>query len=328
MLLLNATEVRSLLPMKDAIDADKKAFLLHSSGETEVPIRPAFTIEDKGTALVMPAYVKGNINRIGIKIVSVMPGNAQKGLPVVPAQVLLLDTDTGEVCAMMNGAELTKIRTGAISGAATDILARKDAAVAALFGTGGQAPSQMEALLCVRNIKEVRIFDANKERIEFFINQFEQLANNYGAHLIAAKSPKDAVENADVITTVTTSNEPVFNGGDLKEGAHINGVGSFTPNARELDTLTLTRSKVFVDNLEAVLAEAGDLLIPIGSGEYSAKNIIGELGDVLAGKILGRESANEITLVKTVGYAVLDVVSAYQVYQNAIARGMGTHIDI
>ena len=190
MLLINANEVRTLLPMKEAINADKKAFLLHSSGETEVPVRPAFTIEGKGTALVMPAYVKGDINRIGIKIVSVMPGNAQKGLPVVPAQVLLLDTETGEVCAMMNGSELTKIRTGAIAGAATDILARKDASVAALFGTGGQAPSQMEALLCVRDIKEVRIFDANQDRIELFINQCEPLANKYGAHLVAAKSPK------------------------------------------------------------------------------------------------------------------------------------------
>lgn len=328
MLLLNGTEVKKLLPMKEAIEADKKAFLLHATGETEVPVRPGFNIAEKGSVLFMPAYVKGDIDRVGIKIVSVFPGNHAKGIPVVPAQVLLVDSDTGEVAAMMNGSEITRIRTGAISGAATDILANKTASTAALFGTGGQAASQMEALLCVRPIKEIRVFDAFSERIEPFIKQNGELAKRYGARLVAAKSPDEAIDGADVVTTVTTAKDPVFDGTKICKGAHVNGVGSFTPDKRELGDELLNCARVFVDNSEAVLAEAGDFIIPAKTGRYDLKNIAGEIGDVLSGKIEGRRSEDEITVLKTVGYAVLDVVAAYRVYENAIEQGIGTHIDI
>lgn len=328
MLLLNGAEVRKLLPMKAAIEADKKAFLLHAAGETEVPVRPGFTIEGKGSVLFMPAYVKGDINRVGIKIVSVFPGNSEKGIPVVPAQVLLVDSETGEVSAMMNGAEITRIRTGAISGAATDILANKEAAVAALFGTGGQAAAQLEALLCVRPIKEVRIFDAFAERVESFIKQNVALAEQYGAKLKAVRSPDEAVSCADVVTTVTTAKEPVFDGMKIREGTHINGVGSFTPDKRELGDELLNRARVFVDNREAVLQEAGDFLIPAQTGRYNPDNIIGEIGGVLSGELKGRTSAEDITVLKTVGYAVLDVVAAWQVYCEALEQGVGIQIDI
>ena len=327
MLLIDASEVRELLPMKEAIEADKKAFLLHSTGETEVPVRPGFTLAG-GSALFMPAYVKGDVNRVGIKIVSVFPGNAAKGIPVVPAQVLLLDSDTGEVCAMMNGSEVTRIRTGAISGAATDILARADSSVGALFGTGGQAVSQLEAMLCARPIKEVRVYDALSDRIAPFVEKNMPLAEKYGARLVAAKSSIAAVDGADVVTTVTTSKTPVFGGEHIAPGAHVNGVGSFLPDSRELDETLLNRARVFVDNREAVLAEAGDFLIPAKTGAYKIENIAGELGDVLAGKLDGRTSADQITVMKTVGYAVLDVVAAWQIYENAIRRGIGKKIDL
>ncbi len=328
MLLLDAAEVRELLPMADAIAADKEAFLLHSNGETEVPVRPGFTLSGRGSSLFMPAYVKGKIDRVGIKIVSVYPKNAAKGIPVVPAQVLLLDPDTGEVCAMMNGSELTRIRTGAIAGAATDILARADASVGALFGTGGQAPSQLEAMLCARKLKEVRIFDALRERIVPFVEANAALAGWYGAMLVAADTADAAIDGADVITTVTTASRPVFDGTRVKPGAHVNGVGSFQPDMRELDEALLNRARVFVDNREAVLAEAGDFLIPEKEGGYDTKNIAGELGDVLAGRIAGRTSDDEITVIKTVGYAVLDVVAAVRVYENALRRGKGREVEI
>ncbi len=328
MLLLNAADVKALLPMKEAIEADKKAFLLHSQGETEVPVRPNFDLPGRGTALFMPAYVKGEIDRVGIKIVSVFPGNAAKGLPVVPAQVLLLDSDTGEVVAMMNGVEITRIRTGAISGAATDILARKGAQVAALFGTGGQAASQLEALLCVRPIREVRVYDAFPERIAPFVERMDELAHRCGARLVGAKSSAAAVDGADVITTVTTSRNPVFDGAKVAPGTHINGVGSFTPTMRELDETLLNRARVFIDNREAVLAEAGDFLIPAASGKYDLARIAGEIGDVIAGNLPGRTSDDDITVLKTVGYAVLDVVAAAYVYRNAIERGIGTEVDV
>ena len=327
MLLINAKEVRELLPMKEAIEADKQAFLLHSAGETEVPVRIGFDV-GHGSVLVMPAYVKSDVMRVGVKLVSVFPGNLERGLTSVPAQVLIFNSETGFVQAMMSGAEVTRIRTGAISGAATDILARRDAAIFALFGTGGQAASQLEAVLCVRAIKEVRVFDMLPDRIPPFIEANRPLAERYGAKLIASKSPSEAIDGADVITAVTTSETPVFDGALVGNGTHVNGVGSFLPASRELDEHLLNRARVFVDNREAVMAEAGDFLIPAASGSYDTGKIAGEIGDVLAGKLTGRSSDDEITVLKTVGYAVLDVVSAHRIYENAISRGMGTEVEM
>lgn len=327
-MLINGTEVRELLPMKEAIEADKKAFLLHAAGQTEVPVRPGFQIEGKGSVLFMPAYVKGDIGRVGVKIVSVFPGNAGTPVPVVPAQVLLVDPETGEVCAMIDGAEITRLRTGAISGAASDILANESAPVAALFGTGGQASAQLEALFCVRRIEEVRVFDAFPEKTGLFIERNRAIAEEHGARLIAAGSPDEAIDGADIITTVTTAGDPVFDGTRVKRGAHVNGVGSFTPDKRELGDELLGRARVFVDNREAVLAEAGDFLIPAASGRYDLQNIAGEIGDVLSGKLAGRTGTDDITVLKTVGYAVLDVVAAHRVYENALRTGAGTRADV
>jgi ornithine cyclodeaminase len=212
LLVLNADEVKRLFPMRSAIEANKKASLLHSAGETEVPVRQGFEVPGRGTVLFMPAYVKGNVDRVGIKIASVFPGNRDRGIPTVPAQVLLVDSETGEVAAMMNGSEITRIRTGAISGAATEILAKKSASVAALFGTGGQAASQLEAILCARPVKEVRVYDELEGRVRPFVEANERLAGEYGAKLVAASSSDAAIDGADIITTVTTSRYPVFDG--------------------------------------------------------------------------------------------------------------------
>ncbi len=328
MLVLGAQDIREIFPMKDAIEADKKAFLLHSRGETEVPVRISFSVRNDDKSQFMPAFVKGDVNRVGIKIVSTFMDNPGRGLPVVTAQVLLLCPETGMVCAMMDGTEVTKIRTGAISGAATDILAREDAKVGALFGTGAQAASQLEAMLTARKLEEVRVFDKNPEWIRGFIDRCAPLAESFGTRLVEAVSPKGAVDQADVITAVTTSKTPVFDGRDVKEGAHVNGVGSYTPQARELDFELIDRSRVYVDNREAVLAEAGDFLIPMGEGKYSAERIMGELGEVLDGKIAGRMGPRDITVMKTVGYAVLDVVAAYRIYSRAMQLGRGRELDI
>jgi ornithine cyclodeaminase len=275
----------------------------------------------------MPAFVKGDINRVGIKIVSTFMENPLRGLPVVTAQVLLLDPETGEVCAMMDGTEVTKIRTGAISGAATDILARTDAEVGALFGTGAQARSQLEAMLTARKLREVRVFDKNPDWIRSFIDRVAPMAESFGAKLAEASSSDAAIDQADVITTVTTSKTPVFDGRRVRPGAHVNGVGSYTPNARELDLELLKRSRVYVDNREAVLAEAGDFLIPIASGDYSSGRIAGELGEVLDGKVQGRTGPEDITVMKTVGYAVLDVVAAYRIFTKALEQGKGRELQ-
>ncbi len=327
MLILNAEEIRSVFPMKEAIEADKQAFLLHSRGQTEVPVRISFSVQKDDKSQFMPAFVKGDIHRVGIKIVSTFMENPSRGLPVVTAQVLLLDPETGMVCAMMDGTEVTKIRTGAISGAATDILARADAEVGALFGTGAQARSQLEAMLTARRLREVRVFDKNPEWIRAFIERCAALAESFGTKLVAASSTDAAIDQADVITSVTTSKTPVFDGKRVREGAHVNGVGSYTPNARELDLEILKRSRVYVDNREAVLAEAGDFLIPIASGDYSSGQIIGELGEVIDGKVQGRLTPKDITVMKTVGFAVLDVVAAYRIYTKALEQGKGRELS-
>lgn len=328
MLLLSESDVKKLLPMKEAIEANNEAFLLQAQGETEVPVRTYFDLPGRGRTFFMPAYVKGGIGCAGIKVVSVYPGNPAKGLPSVPAQMLLIDPETGAVCAMMNGSEVTRIRTAAISGAATALLARQGASVAALFGSGGQAAAQLEALFCARPIREVRVFDASPERAALFIERMTPLADANNARLVRASSADGAIDGADVITTVTTSKEPVFDGAKAAPGAHVNGVGSAAPDARELDEALLNRARVFVDNREAVLAEAGDFLIPALSGAYDTGKIAGEIGEVIAGTLPGRTSESEITVLKTVGFAVLDVVAADRVYRNALARGLGTHADV
>lgn len=328
MLVLDKNDVRRVFSMKEAIESNKKAFIIHSRGNTELPVRISFNVGGDNKSQFMPAYVKDDVGRVGIKIVSTFMDNPIRNLPVVMAQVLLLDPETGDICAMMNGVEVTKIRTGAISGAATDLLARADAEVGALFGTGAQAASQLEAMLTVRRLREVRIFDMNSAWIEGFIQRCSPMAEVFGTDLVVARSPDEAIDQADVITAVTTSKTPVFDGNRVRKGAHVNGVGSYTPSSRELDVTLLQRSRIFVDNREAVLAEAGDFLIPMSEGLFSHEKILGELGEVLDGKIVGRQEHEDITVMKTVGFAVLDVVAASMIYEKAIEEGIGQRLDV
>lgn len=330
MLLLSREDILSVFSMRNAIEADKRAFELHSQGRCKVPLRSNLETDDgKGQCLFMPAYA-GEINRAGIKIVSVFPGNAEKGLPVVPATVVLLDDETGMVCAILEGTTLTQLRTAAIAGAATELLSRPDSSIAALFGTGGQAPAQLRALLTVRPIKEARIFDIDPARVKTFVENHEgEMAREFGTTLVAASSAKGAVENADVITTVTTSTTPVFETEWVQPGAHINGVGAYTPSMQEIPAGLLERAgRIFVDNREAVLAEAGDFLIPMKEGTFSADHVSGELGELLLGRVVGRRTPEEITVMKTVGFATLDVVTAYEIYQKAKEAGVGQTVAL
>lgn len=330
MLLLSREQILSFFTMRDAIEADKKAFVLHTGGKAKVPLRINLETEDKaGQCMFMPAYVGGELNMAGVKMVSFFPGNAQRGIPVVPATVALIDGTTGLVTAIIEGTTLTQLRTAAISGAATELLSNPDSRIAALFGTGGQAPAQLEALMTVRNLREIRIFDVDPERLKQFVQRHQPLADRFGSTLVAAGSPEEAVEGADVITTVTTSSKPVFDGNRIKPGCHVNGVGSYTPVMRELPLELLNRAgRIFVDNREAVLAEAGDFLIPMGDGRFSPDAISGELGELILGRVKGRTAAEEITVMKTVGFATLDVVAAAAIVEKARALGIGSEIAL
>lgn len=326
MLYISAEDIQKIVTMRDAIESNREAFMLQSLGHVALPVRTNFNICEGNLSSFMPAYIT-SYPQVGIKIVSTYASNTVHGMPTVNATVILLDPETGIVNAVIDGTELTRMRTGAVSGLATELLATEDALIGAIFGTGGQAPLQLEAMLVARRLSEIRIFDTNPLRVENFIIHSTPLANRFNARLIASHSPAAAVDGADVITTVTTSANPVFNGNDVKQGAHINAVGVFMPHKRELDEVIVTRADlIFVDNWEACTSEAGDLVIPMTKGIMTKDDIAGELGEILLGRKQGRSSKEQITLMKTVGFGTLDIVLAHHVLEKAIERGVGTFI--
>lgn len=324
MLLLSKKDITRIFSMKDAVEADKLAFRIYSEGGSVVPLRVNIGAPNyEGQTLFMPGYI-GELDSMGVKIVSIFPRNIEKGKPTVPATMVLLDGTSGEVCSIMDGTYLTQLRTGAAAGAATDLLARKDAKIGALIGTGGQAITQLEAMLTVRELTEVRIFSPNLLRSQSFAAQMQNEFAHHQTVLRAVETSEEAITNADIITAVTTSQKPVFDGRWVKAGTHINGVGSFMPNMQELDEYILQRAdKIFFDSQDAVLAESGDFIIPLARGTVTEDKFTGEIGKVISGNLQGRETPDEITLFKTVGMAVLDVVTAYQIYQKAQIENVG-----
>lgn len=329
MLLLTKNDLMKIFTMKEAIEADKEALRMYSEGTTVVPLRVNIDIPKfQGQTLFMTGYAK-DLDVSGVKIVSVFPQNIDKGIPSVPAQMLLVDGKTGQVLCIMDGTYLTQLRTGAISGAATDILANKNVKIMALCGTGGQAPSQLEAVLAVRDIELVKVYDINKERAEAFATKMQTELKKYGARIIAADNIEDALGNADIITTVTTTKIPVILGNLVKKGSHINGIGSYTPDMQEMD-LDLIRKcdKLYVDTRNGALSESGDLIIPINMGIISENDVDGELGEVILGRVHGREYEDEITIFKSVGSAILDVVVAYKIYEKAKKLNIGFNFEL
>lgn len=326
MLLLTKEDIQAVFSMKDAIEADKEALRANSEGKASVPLRTNISVTDQNKSLYMPAYVGTDHGALGVKIVSVYPDNPQKGLPSVPATMIVLDPETGVVSGLLEGTYLTQLRTGAVQGAATDLLANIDAKIGALIGTGGQAASQLEAMLTVRKLEEVRIFDMDKSRREKFVEEMQQ---RFSVNLIPVDSAKTCVQNADIITTVTTSRQPTFEAEWVKEGAHINGIGAYTPEMKEVPADIIKKADVIVfDTAEGVLSEAGDFIDPLKAGLVTESAYTGELGDLLLGKIKGRQSEKDITIFKTVGTAVLDVVTASQIIEKAHMLKKGTKIDL
>ncbi len=328
--LLTKEDMQRVFTMAEAIQADKDALALYSKGETDIPLRANISVPaHNGSALYMYGYAAG-ASALGVKIVSVYPDNPKKGLPSVPATMILMDDSTGAVSALMDGTYLTRLRTGAVAGAATDLLAREDSSVFALFGAGGQAEGQLEAVLTVRDIKLAKVYSRTFEKAEAFAKAMsEKFRDKFGTKIIAVRSMEEAIADADIVTAATTSITPVFDGRLLKKGAHVNGVGSFTYDMVEVDSYTLTHAgKVYADTLDGVLGEAGDILQPIDRGEYSKERMTGELGQLINGTAPGRESADEITFFKTVGSAVLDLVTAQRILEKAQSLNIGLKAEI
>ncbi|MCH8223987.1 MAG: ornithine cyclodeaminase family protein [Chloroflexi bacterium] len=325
-LLLNRGDVQKLLNIEDAIDVVEAAFSELASGTATMPDRTVIIDPDVGGWIAsMPAYLKSS-GALGAKSVTVYKGNPDKfGLPTTLASIILLDQNTGQTVAVMDGGYLTAIRTGAVSGVATRHLARKDASVGAILGAGVQARAQVLAMCASANLEKVVIFAMDPpESVQAFA---DGLAEATGVTMEVASSTAGALSDADVVALATTAAEPIVDGAWFKPGAHINAIGSHAPGVRELDTATLLRAKVVCDTKVACLNEAGDIQIPIEAGEYSADQIHGDLGDVVNGTIAGRESDDEITLFKSVGLAIQDISCAALVYKKAKEAGAGIEFD-
>ncbi len=299
--------------MGRAIEAVKEAFVQLSRGEAVVPDRVHVDVpEHRLTALVMPAYLP-KIQRIGLKLISLAENNPEKGLPLAQAVILVMDAVNGLPLAVLDGTAVTAIRTGAASGAATEVLARGEARVAAIFGAGIQGRTQLEALCAVRPILKALVFDPDERRAGLYAREMSQKLSIE----VKVSDKASDLREADIVCTATTSSEPVFSDRDLKPGVHINAIGSYKPHVREVPSETICRSKVIVDHRDSSLAEAGDLIIPLRQGLISKNHIYAELGEVLSGKKSGRASDDEITLFKSVGNAVQDLAAAALVLENA-----------
>ena len=328
-LILNGEEVRRLLPMRECIQVMRDALTALARGEVLVPLRMVMRIPGASGFLgLMPSYISpgdGRDDALGFKAVLVFPANAKRGIDTHQGAVLLFEADTGRLSALMDGAAITAIRTAAVSGVATDLIARPDSVELAILGAGVQARTHIEAIAAVRPLRRVRIWSRNPDRAAALAVEQQ---SRFQFPIEAEASAEAAVQGADILATVTASPEPILQHGWLKEGAHINAVGSSIPTSREIDSATMAAARLFVDRRESALAEAGDLLIPMREGAVSGDHVQAELGEVLTGKNPGRRSARELTLFKSLGLAVEDVASAAFVVRRARQTGTGQTVKM
>jgi ornithine cyclodeaminase/alanine dehydrogenase-like protein (mu-crystallin family) len=325
-LLLSADDVRALVPMADAIAAMREAFQALSDGRAVIPVRATVRVPgSEAVFLGMPgalAAPDGSAAALGAKLVSVFPANAAVGRPIVAAVVMMFDPVDGRPEALLEGATLTALRTGAASGLATDLLALPEASIVALFGTGVQARAQLEAVCAVRRVTQVRVVGRDGPRAQAFAAWAREQPWIRGATVLVAGDPEVAVRGAEVVVTATTSPHPVFPGRAIAPGGHVNAVGAFQPHAREVDSDLVARAAVFVDSRAAALEEAGDLLIPMREGRFGAEALRGEIGEVASGRA-GRRGSDEITLFKSVGNAAQDLAVAALAVRRAQRAGRG-----
>ena len=323
-LILKREDVVSVLEMKDCIDILDKAFAEFANDTAVLPLRIGITAPE-GLSLYMPAYLK-EMNALACKVVSVYKKNPQKhNMPTTIGKVLLQDPETGDVLSVMDGGYLTAMRTGAVSGLATRLLAREDKGqVAGIFGAGVQAQMQLWAVCEARDVSEALVYDVVPGAAATFA---ATMSDKLGIP-VKAVDTVDPLYDADIICTATSSPTPIFDGTKVKPGAHINGIGSHSPGARELDTAIVARSLLVADSYEACLNEAGDIMLPIKEGAITAEHIHADLGEIVIGKKPGRTSPEQITLFKSNGLAIQDAATALLVYEKARAAGLGVEVEI
>lgn len=321
---LGHEEVESLLPMRDCIELMAEALSALARNEAYNPLRFVVRPDESRHFLgLMPAYRGGGSPAYALKEVCIFPDNPARGLDAHQGAVLLHSAETGQLLAVMNASAVTAIRTAAVSGLATRLLARRDAAELAIVGTGVQARAHLQAMSVAGRFERARIAGRSPERARAFA---AEEAPRYRFPLEPADSVEAAIRNADVIVTATNAIEPVLRCEWIQPGAHINAVGSCSPKARELDTATVAASALFVDRRESTLNESGDYLLAAGEGAVGPAHIRAELGDILVGRGLGRTSDDEITVFESLGIAVEDLAAAQLLYRRALERDVGARV--
>ena len=303
MLFLSDDEIAEILTMREAIDAVEAAFGEYAKGMVTMPPRSTIMLERYGGSVsLMPSYLE-ETDALATKIISIYPDNPSKGLPTTAAWIVVNDPETGVIEALLDGTYLTAVRTGAVTGVAARYLAPKDSRVAAIIGCGIQGRTQAWAVAETCELDTMRIHDLSSESMRRFS---EEMGPKLGVEIVQARSGAEAVSGADVVVTATTSKDPVVRREWLGERVHLSAIGSFYPDYRELDTDIIKEAKVVVDSREAVMEEAGDILIPIGEGAITEDHIHAELGEVVLGRKEGRTEEDGLTVFKSVGLAIQD----------------------
>ena len=321
--LLNEAQVKALLPMSDLIQAMEDALARFSAGDVLQPVRTVLLVgPTKAYFGVMPAYMPQPA-RLGAKLVTVFGGNEARGLPSHLATILLLDPDTGALQAILDGRYITEARTAAVSAVSARHLARADASTLAIIGTGVQARSHLEALVEVRALADIHVWSPRAPSRERFV---AEMAPHARGRLQATDTAEAAVRDADIVVLVTASPTPVVDEAWVKPGAHVISVGACRPDQREMDPRLVARSRLYVDSRAAALVESGDVVMSIGEGRITDRHIVGEVGEVVLGRVPGRTAADEITVFKSLGMAVEDVVAADLVLRRAIEQGSGVEL--
>ncbi len=329
MLIINADELRQVVPMDATMEAVASAFAQLSNQQADVPLRPHLAVSPAdGLCLVMPAYLAGS-GALGVKLLTLFPHNPeQHRLPTINALVLLFDVENGLPLALMDGGWLTALRTGAASGVATRLLAREDARTLALFGAGAQALPQAWAVCVARPIERLWLVNRTPARAERLAETLRAFGPPIPADVRVAASAAEALGEADVVCCATASPTPLFADADLRPGTHLNGIGAYLASMQEIPAETVARARVVVDQRASAWAEAGDLVIPRDQGLINESHIIAELGEIVAGRLAGRTDAAQITFFKSVGNAVQDVAVAQLAYRRAKELGLGAEVAL
>ena len=324
-LIANQELVTELLPMPECIDVMADVLKMLAGGDAILPLRTMLILPDEKNLMgLMPAYL-GGIKSVGVKVITAFPSNYGSEYDTHQGVVLLFDTQHGLLRAIVDGTSVTALRTAAVSGVATRLLARADASDLAILGAGTQARTHLAAMLSVRPIKRVRVFSLPQEGArQFAVRE----ARRHGIQIEVCTTAQEAVTGADIICTVTTAHEPILCGDWLAPGTHINAVGAFTPTTRELDTAAVVKSRLYVDRRDSALNEAGEFLIPKQEGLIRDDHILGELGELLLGGARGRTAPEQITLFKSLGIAIEDLAAAHHLWRKAEALHAGTWIEI